>query len=506
MLYLLNVFLVGMIAGRTAAIMSSFLSFAAFDWFFTEPVHTLQVKSPSEWVTLLVYLVVSTITGQLSAKLKASVAQANKREKETLNLAKASLAISSQLRPEQALNEVLIQLVNLNTVDTAAIITIDSQQNTAIRLARFKQGPLTESESQVLLKKINQIKNRNPRQVNPEENPEVIKQAINSEDIYLSRIGIGEKKSGAIYLKLNNSQLKKNSDNFFDQDDFFEDQSKLKTQNREEPLIKALVNYAGLALQREELIQQQSRSQALADADRLKTALLAMVSHDFRSPLTGIKAAVSALQQESGPLEDKQETLTLLRGIEAETDRLNRMVENILNMSRLEADAWRPVMEASSLEEIIGSALSNFSTEDNNHIIVHLQANLPDIVCDPVQIEQVIKNLVENAIKYTNQVTNKRLKPNEVATLAESSIELEVHFENNAFIITVMDRGCGIKNEEKERIFERFFRGAGLKESAIPGIGIGLAICQALVAAHNGEITATPRSGGGTIFKIVLPV
>jgi two-component system sensor histidine kinase KdpD len=244
-------------------------------------------------------------------------------------------------------------------------------------------------------------------------------------------------------------------------------------------------------LQREELFKEKSRAQALIEADKLKTALLSMVSHDFKSPLTGIKTAVGALLQKPAAHElDASEVKVLLQGIEQEADRINRMVGNILNLSRLEAEAWQPDVESSSLAELIGSALGSFTNEENNRILVKLPALIEDIVIDPVQIEQVIKNLVENALKYSPP---------------DSMVDIEVITSDSAVKICISDRGTGVAAEDKPHIFERFYRRAGLNESATPGAGIGLAICKGLVEAHHGSLTVADREGGGSTFEISLP-
>lgn len=332
LLYLLLVFSLSIYAGRACAIFSAVLSFLCLNWFFIEPRHTFIVQSPSEWLTLTMFLLVSTITGHLTARLKASELEARR-----------------------------------------------------------------------------------------------------------------------MHLRAEN-----------------------------------------LALAREVLIKKQAQVEALAQADRLKTALLSMVSHDFRSPLTGIKAAVSVLQEESSTLRpfENAELKSLLQGIEQEADRLNRMVGNILDMSKLEAGAWRPMLESAAIEEIIGSTLSGFSETDNARVTIQLEEPVVEVFVDPVQIEQVLKNLVENALKYSPP---------------ESTVEIKVKTSDSELVMQVMDRGKGISDDDSKHIFDLFFRAKALNESSIPGVGIGLSICKALVEAHHGKIEASPREGGGTTVKVVIP-
>jgi two-component system sensor histidine kinase KdpD len=452
LLYLLVVFLTSLYVGRSAAVVASLLAFASFDWFFVEPTHTLAVKSISEYIALGMFLFVATLTGQLTARLKAAAAEAQQRQLETETLAKASWAVSSQPSTEEALTEVLNQLTRVADVETAAVVTFDEDGAVVLRAT---VGTGSDSAGENLLEVID-------RHFTAPQN-------ISKSEIWTS-VSHGQHHAGAVYIKLIDGAVEK---------------------ARQKPIIDTLINHALVILQREELFKEKSRAQALIEADKLKTALLSMVSHDFKSPLTGIKTAVGALLQKPAAHElDASEVKVLLQGIEQEADRINRMVGNILNLSRLEAEAWQPDVESSSLAELIGSALGSFTNEENNRILVKLPALIEDIVIDPVQIEQVIKNLVENALKYSPP---------------DSMVDIEVITSDSAVKICISDRGTGVAAEDKPHIFERFYRRAGLNESATPGAGIGLAICKGLVEAHHGSLTVADREGGGSTFEISLP-
>ena len=234
----------------------------------------------------------------------------------------------------------------------------------------------------------------------------------------------------------------------------------------------------------------EAQAQALAEADRLKTALLSMVSHDFRSPLTSIKTGVTALLQD-GPVWDAASQRELLSGINQETDRLNRMVGNILALSRLEADAWRPQYEMVPLNELVGTVLDSFSNAENQRIGVQLEKAPLEACLDMVQIVQVLHNLLENALKYSPPA---------------SAVELHAAQQNDTLIIEVLDKGDGLTEGEAERVFERFYRAPQWRESALPGTGIGLAVCSGLVQAHGGTLSAANRAEGGAVFRLALPL
>lgn len=215
-----------------------------------------------------------------------------------------------------------------------------------------------------------------------------------------------------------------------------------------------------------------------------------MVSHDFRSPLTSIKASIQTLKSAGRDL-SSEDAVNLLDAVDEETERINKMVTNILDLSRLEAGAWRPKCESIPLEELIGSALSAFNKEANARIITKIAPTIAPIYADGVQIVQVLKNLLENALKYSP---------------ASQNVNFECRQEDDQLIIEIKDRGIGLSQDEREKVFEPFYRGKNLSESNVPGVGIGLSICKGLIEAHGGMITAANRDGGGSVFRVTLPI
>jgi two-component system, OmpR family, sensor histidine kinase KdpD len=215
-----------------------------------------------------------------------------------------------------------------------------------------------------------------------------------------------------------------------------------------------------------------------------------MVSHDFRSPLSSIKTSVTALLQD-GPTWDAAAQRELLSGINQETDRLNRMVGNIIALSRLEAGAWRPQCEMVSLSEMVGAVLDSFGTEENRRIIVALETAPAEIYVDMVQIVQVLHNLLENTLKYSPP---------------GSLVHLHAMRQEGLLTMEVMDSGAGLAPDEEKRIFERFYRAPQWQESSLPGTGIGLAVCSGLVEAHGGQLIAANQPEGGAVFRIWLPL
>jgi two-component system, OmpR family, sensor histidine kinase KdpD len=469
MLYLLGVMFTALFCGSLPAVFSSILAFASSDYLFIEPKFTLAVKDPSEWIALCVFLLVATLTGQLTALLRIRAQEARQRELEAAALAEASWSVVSQLDGDQALSMVLQQLVRVvEGVQKASLFRRDEQggsQEVACYLLPGSQA--TPDLSQEALCRVSDSGLSLDWSESPHDSS---KCGVDGgvQPVYLP-ISMENQILGVLYLEL--------------------DKAKPISTNKQR-IVDSLLNYAAVVMQRDKLIQIKSEAQALAQANRLKTTILSMVSHDFRSPLTAIKASVENLLDESRPW-DPDSRRNLLQAIDEETDRINHLVGNILDLSRLQADAWRPRYEPVSLTELVGAVVDSFTKEENERIDINIEGTAQDIWVDSVQMVQVLRNLLENALKYS---------------AATSLVEMEITQREEILLIRILDRGPGLPEGEEVKIFEPFYRGSTVSESAIPGTGVGLAICRGLVEAHRGELTAYNRESGGAVFQITLPV
>jgi two-component system sensor histidine kinase KdpD len=470
MLYLLVVIGVAVGWGSGPAILASVLAFFTFDWFFVEPRHTLTVRDPAEWLALVMFLITAGVTGQLTALLRARAEEARRREREAAALAEASWAVAARIDRDQALAEVLRRLAEVVRPEAAAVLVPDATGELAVAATQGEAGeslPDFRSGTPASLATGVGEGARATGWDGSSGRPDRDAGDQEPRSVYLPLI-IEQRPLGLLYLRLRPGQA---------------------ISLPERRVVQSLASQAVLVLERERLTRAATAAQALAEADRLKTALLSMVSHDFLSPLTSIKAAAGSLLQEGEALAPSTQR-ELLQGIEHETDRLNRMVANILALSRLEADAWRPQREPTLAAELIGAALDTFGPEENRRIAVAIDPATPEVQLDPVQMVQVLRNLLDNALKYSPP---------------GSMVELEVAGEGDRVAIEVLDRGRGIPAGDRERIFEPFYRAPDLRETALPGVGMGLAVCRGLVEAHGGQLTAAARDGGGTVFRIELP-
>ena len=244
--------------------------------------------------------------------------------------------------------------------------------------------------------------------------------------------------------------------------------------------------------ERARLVEESNRLQLLEEVDRLRAALIGSVSHDLRTPLASIKASISDLA-DPGLLLSDDDRATLLRTTEEETDRLTRLVTNLLDMSRIQAGALVPHTSATPLDELIGAVAGRLSPMLGDHrLTVDIPDGLPLADVDYLLVEQVLSNLLENAARYTPAGTAVTVR----ATAVAGGDEVEV---------AVVDHGPGVAEEERERIFDQFYRLRAEGRGPL-GTGMGLAIVKGIVEAHGGRIGVEATPGGGATFALRLPV
>ncbi|HTX54084.1 MAG TPA: ATP-binding protein, partial [Candidatus Baltobacteraceae bacterium] len=251
--------------------------------------------------------------------------------------------------------------------------------------------------------------------------------------------------------------------------------------------LETFANQTAIAMERTQLAEESQAAQVRIEKEQLRSSLLSSVSHDLRTPLASITGTLSGLIEDEGRI-DQGTRRELLQAVYEEVERLTRLVNNLLDMMRLESGAVTVRKEWHLLEEVVGTALAHMEERLRGRTVeVRLPADLPLVEMDAVLIEQVLVNLLDNAVKYTPPET-----PIEViAKRGDASIE-----------VSVADRGPGVPPGDGQRVFEKFFRG---QPSTTRGVGLGLAICKAIIAIHGGAIWAESRPGGGALFRFTLP-
>jgi len=264
---------------------------------------------------------------------------------------------------------------------------------------------------------------------------------------------------------------------------------------------QALCDQLGQALQRAQQGREEQHAREQAQTQGVRNALLAAISHDYRTPLATIMGAASSLDEQADRLSTQQRQ-RLARSIVEEATQLSRLTDNTLQLARLDAPGVTLRCDWESAEEVVGTALRHARRRDTTRRVrARLEPALPLLWCDALLIAQLLDNLVDNALKYSPQ---------------EAPIEIVVRRQEEGVVLAVLDRGPGIAPAWRERVFEVFHRGAeamtgGVSPStadiaARPGAGVGLSVCRAIARAHGGELRLRPRGHGGCSFECVLPV
>jgi two-component system sensor histidine kinase KdpD len=256
-------------------------------------------------------------------------------------------------------------------------------------------------------------------------------------------------------------------------------------------LLETFANQTALAIERAHLAVEAEQARIQIETERLRNSLLSSVSHDLRTPLATISGASESLLDENSTL-DTTTRRELLQSINDEADRLNRLIRNLLDMTRLESGAIQMHKELYPLEEIVEGVLARLGEHSrlNGHpLTTNIPADLPLVPLDSVLIEQVLTNLLENAIRYTP---------------VGSLIEISAHTVDDAVMVEVADRGPGLNPGDEQRVFDKFYQAGASNTSG--GVGLGLTICRGIVEAHGGQIWAENRPGGGAVFYFTLPL
>jgi two-component system, OmpR family, sensor histidine kinase KdpD len=465
MLYLVAILGAATLAGRGPAIVASIASFLAFNWFFLAPIHTLTIGDQNEWFALVLFIVTAVITGQLAAdqRVRASETAARAREAELMfDIAR----MLSDPDIDAALARVTGRLRDALGV-TAAVVEIDgdgaSRRITAGDTTRFAGEALGSLAAWIT-------------SVRPEARAAA--RWIRVVDPRAARTHPRDKRVHAVPLSTDGRRM-----------GTLAVQGDRRPSDADDRILRAVAAQLGSAIERARLRQRATDAEILRRADALKNALLSAVSHDLRTPLATIVASAGSLRQIDVRWTDAERE-TFLSDIEQEARRLSRIVGNLLDLSRVESGTLHPERGWYDLASLIDDVVGRLRPSRRSHPIeVRVADDLPPVPLDYVEIDQVLSNLIENAIHHTPQ---------------GSTIVVVARFERGEAVVEVADDGPGIAMDAMDRLFKPFLRGAGREGSR--GTGLGLAVARGLVEAHGGRIAVRNRPEGGALFAFTLPV
>jgi two-component system, OmpR family, sensor histidine kinase KdpD len=418
--------------GFGAGVLSAFFTFSSFNYFFILPLYTFSVHSPQDLLGLIIYLVVAVVISRLLGSAQAGTAAATAREGEAIRLYELSMALVG-LQDDQAILTVLTEKIREAFNTQAVEIHLTPHPSPGL--------PKPEAPGSGL-----------PGGITPDAT---------------ASLATARGELGMILLWRHEAPLSK----------------------AESRLLSTFASQGALAIERARLVQNENKAILLEESDRLKSALLSSVSHELRSPLATIKASVTGLH--GGTVDwDTEARQDLLAVIEEETDHLNLLVGNLLDMTRLETGALKPLRKWNSMREIVNGVVKRMRlTVQKHQIKVSIPSDLPLAPVDYVQMEQVFTNLISNSAKYAPPGT---------------VIEIQAGTRpDQTLLVQVRNQGPAVPAEHLERIFDKFYRITAADK--VTGTGLGLSICKGIIEAHGGRIWAE-NAPGWFVFNFTLPL
>jgi two-component system sensor histidine kinase KdpD len=423
--------------GLGEATVASVVAVLGFNYYFLPPVGTLTIQDPQNWVALLAFLVTAVTASQLSASARRRAAEAEARRLEIERLYALVQAMLPGGNPRKTIREFVNRVVQVFGCEAAAFYYRPTEE---ILRSGPESHPVSDHDLQAAAE-IDDVSIDGAR-------------AVATAPVRLGGRTLG---SLALVGALPSRQT-----------------------------VRAIVNLVAITIEKARALEEASQAEAARQSEVLKSALLDSLAHDIKTPLTSIKAAVTSLLG-SSPAGERE----LLTIINEEADRLNQLAAEVIAMARIEAGKLHLEKQPVTAAELISGALQEFRAALRDRTVaVNAAKALPPAEADREFAEQVVKQFVENALKYSPP---------------GSPLTITAELQSGKIVIGVADRGPGIEENERGRIFDKFFRGRQHRFGT-KGTGMGLAIAKGIVEAHGGRIWVESEPGQGSAFYFSLPV
>lgn len=478
LLYLLIVGLVAGLSGVRPALLSAALAFLCWNFFFLPPYDTLVVHDPKDWLALLVFLAVAAVMGMQTGRMREREAEAVARSREMAMLNKFSARLVSDASMSDVAELLLSEVSQITGASCAALFLADKNNN-LYELTSTQAGcPIDPSVKQIAQWAYSQSKAVGLPQIEKRSDPATEGWPISVEhsqsgfqtdrkDLFVP-LQTSARQEGVLYIS------SRSDGHPYELSDV-------------RPLV-AVANQAAAFLERKRLQSESVQADALREADKLKSTLMSSVSHELKTPIASISATVGNLADEDIEW-DKDKVRPELASLQDDLTRLTNSINSLLDLSRLESAAWEPKKEWFDLADVLNDAVSRIPHKQQQRIDLQLPDSLPMVCVDLVQMARAVENLLSNALAYSPQ---------------DAPVRLSVSVDEVSIKILVEDHGPGIQPDEREKIFEKFYRGTSSTRSA-SGTGLGLAVTREIVRFHGGRIWVEDVIPNGARFVISLP-
>jgi two-component system, OmpR family, sensor histidine kinase KdpD len=438
--FLIAVLVISAVWGLRYSIFTAILATAAYNFFFLPPLFHFIIADPQNWIALFAFLTTAFIASQLSERARRGAHHADQRRREVERL----YAFSQQLWLSENVFE-LLNIIPKHIADSFQVI------GAALFLEGKQETYFLDDGSRI------QFPSDQLKAISDRGEPVFNRQ----QRLCFMPVRMGMRSVGA--LGLAGCDLSRES-------------------------LEAIGSLVAIAIERANTVDKLTKSEAARESDRLRSVLLDSVTHEFRTPLTSIKASAETLLSDVHL--DRPQRIDLLQVINEESDRLNRLIGEAAEVAQLDAHQLQFQMEPHQIGEAVADALRNSQPTLRNHpVTTRIPPNLRPVSMDLARISEVISQLVDNAAKYSPP---------------EAPINVSVESKGSEIITSVADQGAGIDEMEQEMIFEKFYRGRD-QRMIIPGTGMGLPIARSIVELHGGKIGVVSQPGRGSVFYFSLP-
>lgn len=430
--------------GMPTALLSGIFSFLSFNFFFTQPYYTLKVENDGDVATLIFFFVIALLSGRLAARMHEEMAQNRFMVQRLTNINDFSRMLATAPDNQSVLQHLVRHIAH--TFRAPAWIIVNDHDGTIYGHDAIQpRTALAEQIQQRLRETL-------------EDGP--------LEEGYSMRFSSQHGINGWLYLQRSN----------------------LDTARQE--LLRILCDLAGATLERVRLVSDLEAAHVSAETEQLRSALLSSVSHDLRTPLSSIIGATSSLLEYSNNIQEA-DRIDLLQTVLAEAERLNRYIQNLLDMTRLGGGTLMPKRDWVDISDIISAAIDRLNKDLAPYrVIFDVPASIPLLYVQGVLLEQALVNVLDNAARFSPD---------------GATISIQLSHGNGMINIDVCDEGPGIPETERERVFDMFYT-ATQGDRHGTGTGLGLAICRGLVSAHGGKVSAhSGNNGKGTCIRFSLP-